>query len=153
LKQEFLIPTITVCAAHFFDIIFARWDESLYGTRVYDKNYNLITNGNEPLLSKRAGRIALFQTFEQRCFTVVVTLALCSFFDTLCTNLKLSPKSIVLNTLLRVSMVGVGLTISVPLSLGIFQKYLEFKSEELENNFHHLKENGKSSLVYVYRGD
>jgi len=150
-----LPPLLAVSAAHAFDLFFARWSEISLGAAIYSSKGELLTNGDDKkILSKKAGRLAVKQTFEQRCFTVLCCLATGAVVNSILTHTIGVPKNPVLNAAISMFFLGFGLTAGVPLSLAMYDKKIYLKSTDLEDHFHHLiDENGEPELLYVYRGD
>eukprot|EP01130_Rhizamoeba_saxonica_P006231 TRINITY_DN2479_c0_g1_i1.p1 TRINITY_DN2479_c0_g1~~TRINITY_DN2479_c0_g1_i1.p1 ORF type:complete len:392 (-),score=68.95 TRINITY_DN2479_c0_g1_i1:24-1199(-) len=153
--KSFWAPGSAVCIAHFFDILFARWNEIKYGSCVYDENGSIITNPDStPTLSAIGARDAVGQTFVQRCMTVWLALGLGSFCNAVLSHTGRMPKNVVAKGMVGVLACGLGLTISVPMSLGLFDTYLGYKSDKLESEFHGLiNPDGTPITLYVYRGD
>jgi len=125
-----------VTSAHASDLFWARIDELIYGIEVYTRDKKTIVDSKGyPITSKKAGQWAVFQTWYQRSFTVLATLAIASYCRTGLLYAELLPKRKVAQAMLEVFLVFAGLSVSVPASMGLVNEYIEFTPNELEPVF------------------
>lgn len=106
------------------------------------------------LTSTTAGWRALWLTFLQRCTTVHWTLFSTSFVMTCYGLSPIASKSRLARGAIEVALVYAGLSLSVPVSMGVFPREAYMSTQMLEEKFHcFVNSDGSPKMVKFYRGE
>ena len=139
-----LIPAVASASAGSSNLLFMRMNEVTEGTNVYDMDGTLCGK------SRVAGTDAVMKTAVSRCCLVPTSvLILPSYAMKFISPIKVVQANPRLRILLEVSCVYAALAVALPSTLAMFPPTTTFKAEDLEVEFHNLKDKNGQRVEYL----